>query len=76
MTTTYEVVVGNVGTVYDGENRDEAQAAFDAYVEQSKNTEGSRAYGEYVTMFEYCVNSADIVQEHAGHLYLSGELSD
>lgn len=47
----YEVVVGNVGTVYAGDDAAAAQAAFDEYLNQSIHGHG-RAQGEPVTMFE------------------------
>lgn len=48
---TYTVVVGNVGTVHDGWDRQEAEDAFDEYVGQSKSGLG---YGgkEDVALFE------------------------
>ena len=47
----YEVVVGNIGTVYDGPHGTTARAAFREYVHASKQARG-RAAGEQVTMFE------------------------
>jgi hypothetical protein len=47
----YQVYVGNIGMVYDGESHDEANQIFDEYVNQSKNDYG-RASGEDVSMFE------------------------
>ena len=45
----YEVIVGNIGTVYDGNDLAEANRKFDTYVEQSKSGRG-RAGGEDVTI--------------------------
>lgn len=45
----YAVVVGNIGTVYDGPSLSEARATFRAYVEQSKHSFGA-ASGERVTL--------------------------
>ncbi len=58
----YEVVVGNVGTVYTG-GCVEANKTYAAYVEQSKNGSGS-AYGESV----FLLRDGDIRKEHEGHL--------
>lgn len=46
----YAVVVGNIGTVYQGDDFEAAFAAFDEYVEQSKSGAG-RAAGESVCLF-------------------------
>jgi len=46
-----EVVCGNIGTVYKGGGRVEAERCFREYVGQSKSKYG-RASGECVTMFE------------------------
>jgi hypothetical protein len=45
----YQVIVGNVGTVYDGDSRDNAHLAFEEYVAQSRNGYG-RAAGESVAL--------------------------
>jgi len=47
----YEVVVGNVGTVYEGDDHEKAVRTFLAYVSLSINGEG-RVSGESVTMFD------------------------
>jgi len=47
----YEVIVGNIGTVYDGSDRDEAEDTFDEYVRQSKSGRG-RAGGESVVLMK------------------------
>jgi hypothetical protein len=56
----FEVIVGNVGTVYNGNNYMQAMSAFSAYKKRSANGYG-RAAGEDVTMLhngeikhEYC----------------------
>jgi hypothetical protein len=46
----YEVVVGNIGTVYSGNNGSEADSIYDTYVKQSLSKSG-RAGNETVTMF-------------------------
>lgn len=64
----YEVVVGNVGTVYSGGSLKKALAKFRAYVEESRagHPDGSagRASGEDVTLFR----DGDIFKEHVGFL--------
>lgn len=57
----YEVVVGTIGSVYRGTNREEAEDVFNSYVEASKLRRG-RAGGEDVGLFE----DDEIVAEHAG----------
>jgi len=57
----YEVVVGNIGTVYDGNNPVEARKDYGEYVKQSKNGYG-RAAGESVTIFK----DGDVHLEHIG----------
>jgi len=47
----YRVVVGNVGTVYSGFSRKEAEEAFHSYVEDSEENFG-RVAGEDVVLFE------------------------
>jgi hypothetical protein len=76
---SYEVVVGNVGSVYNGYDGDQAKADYNDYVEISKHNRGSRAYGEDVTLFVHSETASDIEMEHAGHLkdgegnYILGE---
>jgi hypothetical protein len=57
----FEVVVGNIGTVYSGRDEAEAQKHYDEYVDQSKTGYG-RAAGESVTMFR----NGEIFKEHIG----------
>ena len=47
--TTWEVIVGNVGRVYDGECEADARAVYQEYIKQSKVGYG-RAGGESVTL--------------------------
>ncbi len=47
----YQVIVGNIGTVYSGKDYTEAKATYAHYVEQSKAPFG-RASGEQVTLLE------------------------
>ena len=49
MSSTYSVIVGNIGTVYDGASIREARATFANYREQSRAGTG-RAAGERVTL--------------------------
>jgi hypothetical protein len=55
----YEVIVGNIGTVYSGDNLEHATAIFDSYVAQSRSTFG-RAAGESVTLLQ----DDDIIREY------------
>lgn len=59
----YSVVVGNIGTVYDGADRGEAQTKFMSYVDASMAPTG-RAAGETVTLF--CDD--DVIGEHIGSI--------
>jgi hypothetical protein len=59
----YEVIVGNIGTVYSGPRLREALEAYAEYARQSRDLKGCRAYGEDVTMFK----DGEIVYQHAGH---------
>jgi hypothetical protein len=63
----YEVVVGNVGSVYRGKSRVKALATYESYVTISREHETARCYGEDVTLLV----DGEIEQEHRGHL--SGE---
>ena len=45
----YEIVVGNIGTVYSGDNRNQATGTFNLYVDRSLSKYGLAA-GEPVTM--------------------------
>ena len=57
----YEVIVGNIGTVYQGSNEKQAKQRFNEYVKQSKRGFG-RAGGESVTLME----SGEPKKEHRG----------
>jgi len=46
----YEVIVGNIGKVHEGDDKSTAQEAYDEYVRQS-NTNYGRAANEPVTLF-------------------------
>ena len=59
----YEIVVGNIGTVYSGTNKSDASMTWIAYVDASESKSG-RAAGEDVTMFK----NGEIVKEHIGYL--------
>ena len=61
---TYEVIVGNVGSVYHGRSRAKAIGTYESYVEISKEHDGARCYGEDVTLLV----DGEIEQEHRGHL--------
>ena len=49
MNKTYEIIVGNIGNVYQGPSMTDALRTFDTYVLQSKHGNG-RTAGEAVTM--------------------------
>ena len=38
--SVYEVIVGNVGSVYHGKNRAEAIETYQSYVDRARNTSG------------------------------------
>jgi len=63
------VVVGNIGTVYDGSSRTEANRKFREYVKQSKET-GCRASGEEVTLF---AGGEVILREYRPAIHLPGK---
>jgi hypothetical protein len=63
---TYEVVVGNVGSVHFGKRRTDALKRYKSYVEASNEQLGARCYGEDVTLLV----DGEIEQEHLGHLRL------
>ena len=57
----FQVIVGNIGTVYDGNNYMQAQARYTAYVRASKSPHG-RAAGEPVTL----MRNGEIRSEYEG----------
>ena len=59
----YAVVVGNIGTVYQGDDFETAFATYDEYVEQSKSGVG-RAAGESVCIFF----DGEMTSEYVGSL--------
>ena len=61
----YEVVVGNIGTVYSGNNMRIAERTYDDYVRISKRAHG-RASGEFVILF----NDGAITREYLGTMHL------
>jgi hypothetical protein len=65
------VIVGNIGTVYSGDDIMKARREYQIYVDVSKNVEGSRCYGEPVTRLV----DGEIVQEYdtVQELYAAGE---
>ena len=60
-TENYQVIVGNIGTVYDGSNQTKANGIYDEYVQMSKDNYG-RAGGESVTLME----DGEPIAEHFG----------
>ena len=67
--THFNVVVGNIGTVYNGYNRREAEECMDEYIRHSKSGYG-RAAGEDVTIFE----NGEPVTEFQGSIAKSKEV--
>ncbi len=60
MPHTYQVIVGNIGTVYDGDNGFDARRTFMSYVKDSGAKYG-RASGEPVTL----MRDGEPVEEHS-----------
>ena len=58
---TYEVIVGNIGTVHQGHNRKEAEKVFTFYVKDSKTGLG-RSGGEAVTL----MRDGEPIREYEG----------
>ena len=56
----YQVIVGNVGTVYDGDDQEQAKRDYRECVSLSKDSEFGRMAGEEVTLFE----DGEILKEH------------
>lgn len=63
LNTRYEVIVGNIGSVYSGGNFMIASAKFAEYVKQSKSNVG-RAGGENVTLLD----RGEIKREFVGEI--------
>lgn len=59
----YEVIVGNVGSVYVGSSEREAMLTFNCYMDHSKSNYG-RCAGENVTL----MFRGDIAKEYVGTL--------
>jgi len=59
----FEVIVGNIGTVYSGNNFMQAQTRYSSYVKDSRANRG-RAAGEAVTL----IHNGEIRCEYAGTL--------
>lgn len=57
----WQVVVGNVGTVYDGDHRPTAMSTYIAYRAASRTNKG-RAAGEQVTL----MRDDDVYRQHEG----------
>jgi hypothetical protein len=59
--TQYEIIVGNIGTVYTGTNGFEANKTFNQYRSASMSPHG-RASGESVTLLK----DGEVVREYVG----------
>jgi hypothetical protein len=66
MKSTYQVVVGNIGTVYSGHSLKTASRDFETYRAQSESGRG-RAGDEDVCI----MRDGDIIREHIGRLTAS-----
>lgn len=65
----YQVVVGNVGTVYDGPNKKRAESEFNAYKAISLTGKGRAGGGDVTILFtDGQTGNQDVLEEHAGHL--------
>ena len=71
MTNQWEVIVGNVGSVYVGNSKREAQRTYNRYVASSQ-TEVGRAGGEDVVLM--C--NGDISREYVGAIALQDKALD
>lgn len=60
----FMVIVGNVGSVYQGDSRAAAEHAFESYVQGSRSLKAARCYGEDVTLFM----RGEIERHHFGHV--------
>ena len=60
----YEVIVGNVRSVYQGMSRVKALATYESYVTISQEHDMARCYGEDVTLMA----DGELESEHRGHL--------
>jgi hypothetical protein len=65
MASTYEVVVGNIGTVHRGTNLRDARFHARSYVDQSKSGRG-RAAEESVTVLRVTGSDVEIIDEYIG----------
>lgn len=63
MRDRFEVIVGNIGTVYSGNDYDLACSKFHSYVKQAKAHHG-RAAGEDVTMLD----DSEVRLSHVGYM--------
>ena len=59
----FQVIVGNIGTVYDGNNYMQAKCKYTSYVKASRANVG-RAAGEPVTL----LHNGDIRSEYMGEI--------
>ena len=64
----YEVVVGNIGTVYFGDDVDMAKGDFKFYVEESQHGTG-KAAGESVTLLD----DYEVVKKYNGSRLRDGD---
>lgn len=72
MKKRYQVIVSNIGEVYDGTSKVAAKDSYEAYLTQSRLTTTGRVSGEAVTLFE----DGDPILEHLGYRYLFENYSE
>lgn len=60
---TYQIIVNNIGTVYDGDDYDEASEVYESYIDMSQHG-GGRAFGEDVMFME----DGDVIDSYDGDL--------
>jgi len=64
--TEYQVIVGNVGTIYRGPSWKLAVRDFQIYAQMSQNLRTAQCYGEDVVLLQ----DSQVVREHCGHCVL------
>jgi len=67
----YQVIVGNIGAVYDGPSKHEGLKTYHEYVDKSRCQRG-RAAGEAVTLME----DGNPYMEHQGRMHLYEDYSE
>ena len=68
----YQVIVGNIGTVFDDTDGDIAESIYLEYKRKSITEWSTRAAGEQVTLFQ----DGEILLEHPGYVHMYENLGD